>query len=73
MSKRPVPDEVMDAWFHPATTSPAIRRDLASYVTSVPPRPVLLEWAERAHLRPPGADRLGGGGPDDAPPHPTSH
>jgi pimeloyl-ACP methyl ester carboxylesterase len=25
MSKRPVPDEVMDAWFHPATTSPAIR------------------------------------------------
>jgi pimeloyl-ACP methyl ester carboxylesterase len=48
MSKRPVPDEVMDAWFHPATTSPAIRRDLASYVTSVPPRPVLLEWAERS-------------------------
>jgi pimeloyl-ACP methyl ester carboxylesterase len=48
MSKRPVADEVMDAWFHPATTSPAIRRDLASYVTSVPPRSVLLEWAERS-------------------------
>lgn len=48
MSKRPVPDEVMDAWFHPATTSPAIRGDLASYVTSVPSRPVLLQWAERS-------------------------
>jgi pimeloyl-ACP methyl ester carboxylesterase len=48
MSKRPVPDEVMDAWFHPATTSPAIRRDLARYVTSVPSRAVLLEWARRS-------------------------
>jgi pimeloyl-ACP methyl ester carboxylesterase len=48
MSKRPVPEEVMDAWFHPATTSPAIRSDLARYVTSVPSRPVLLEWAERS-------------------------
>lgn len=48
MSKRPVPDEVMDARFHPAATSPAIRRDLASYLTSVPSCPVLLEWAERS-------------------------
>jgi hypothetical protein len=43
-----VPDEVMDAWFHPATTSPAIRRDLARYLTSVPSRAVLLEWARRS-------------------------
>jgi pimeloyl-ACP methyl ester carboxylesterase len=48
MSKRPVPDEVMDAWFRPAATSPAIRRDLARYLTSVPSRPVLLEWAGRS-------------------------
>jgi pimeloyl-ACP methyl ester carboxylesterase len=48
MSKRPIPDEVMTAWFRPATTDRAIRRDLAKYVTSVPPRRVLLDWAERA-------------------------
>jgi len=48
MSKRPVPDDVMDAWFRPATTDPAIRRDLARYATSVPSRPVLLEWAQRS-------------------------
>jgi pimeloyl-ACP methyl ester carboxylesterase len=48
MSKRPVPDLVMDAWFRPATTSPAIRRDLARYVTSIPSRRILLEWAGRS-------------------------
>ena len=48
MSKRPVPDEVMDAWFRPATTDRAIRRDLAKYATSVPSRQVLLDWAGRS-------------------------
>lgn len=48
MSKRPVPTEIMDAWFQPATTDPRIRRDLAKYVTSVPAPPVLLQWADRA-------------------------
>jgi pimeloyl-ACP methyl ester carboxylesterase len=48
MSKRPVPKDVMDAWFRPVRTSRAIRRDLAKYVVSVPERPVLLDWAERA-------------------------
>ncbi|MEC3976353.1 alpha/beta fold hydrolase [Amycolatopsis sp. H20-H5] len=47
MSKRPVPTEVMDGWFRPATTSAEIRRDLVKYVTSVPPKDVLLDWAER--------------------------
>ncbi|MGV9308374.1 MULTISPECIES: alpha/beta fold hydrolase [unclassified Nonomuraea] len=46
MSKRPVPDAVMDGWFAPARASSAIRRDLAAYTRSVPPRRVLLEWAE---------------------------
>ena len=32
----------------PAATSPAIRRDLASHLTSVPSRPILLEWAGRS-------------------------
>jgi pimeloyl-ACP methyl ester carboxylesterase len=48
MSKRPVPGAVMDAWFQPVTTDPAIRRDLAKYVTSVPSRRVLLDWARRS-------------------------
>ncbi|OEV10282.1 alpha/beta fold hydrolase [Streptomyces nanshensis] len=47
MSKRPVPDAMMDAWFEPARTRPEIRRDLAAYALSVPDRATLLEWAER--------------------------
>jgi len=45
MSKQAVPTDVMDDWFHPATTDKRIRRDLAKYVTSVPHRQVLLDWA----------------------------
>ncbi len=47
MSRRPVPDEVMRGWFHPAQTQRAIRRDLGKYVRSVPPKRTLLGWAER--------------------------
>jgi pimeloyl-ACP methyl ester carboxylesterase len=47
MSKRPVPDEVMDDWFRPLQTQPEVRRDLRKYATSIPPKKVLLEWAER--------------------------
>lgn len=47
MSKRPVPDEVMDRWFAPATRSAGIRRDIARYSASVPSRRTLLEWAGR--------------------------
>ncbi|GAA5129260.1 alpha/beta hydrolase [Pseudonocardia adelaidensis] len=47
MSKRPVPDEVMEEWFRPAREQAAVRRDLATYGSSVPSREVLLEWAER--------------------------
>jgi pimeloyl-ACP methyl ester carboxylesterase len=47
MSKRPVPDEVMDGWFGPALAQPEIRRDLRKYAGSVPPKAKLLEWAER--------------------------
>ncbi|MFD4690358.1 alpha/beta fold hydrolase [Streptomyces sp. NPDC058463] len=54
MSKRPVPDEVMDAWFQPLWTSTEIRRDLRAYVLGVPPKDELLRWAEglRAFDRP---------------------
>ncbi len=48
MGKRPVPDNVMDAWFRLARTNPAIRRDLAKCVVFVPARSVLLQWAQRS-------------------------
>jgi len=47
MSKRPVPDEVMDGWFRPLQTQGEIRRDLRKYAMSIPPKKVLLEWSER--------------------------
>ena len=47
MSRRPVPDEVMDAWFRPAREDRRVRRDLRKYLRSVPAKRVLLEWAER--------------------------
>lgn len=46
MTKRPVPDEVMDGWFRPLWTSEEIRRDLRKYVLGVPPKAELLRWAE---------------------------
>jgi len=45
MTKRPVPREVMDAWFRPAQTDAGVRRDLARYAHSVPDRATLLRWA----------------------------
>ena len=47
MSKRPVPDGVMDGWFRPLQTQKDIRRDLRKYALSIPPKKVLLEWFER--------------------------
>ncbi|MEV5605822.1 alpha/beta hydrolase [Streptomyces sp. NPDC052299] len=47
MSKRPVPHEVMNAWFTPLWTSKEIRRDLRKYVLGVPPKSELLGWAEK--------------------------
>ncbi|TVL93357.1 alpha/beta fold hydrolase [Streptomyces sp. SAJ15] len=47
MTRRPVPREVMNAWFRPLWTSRAIRRDLRRYVLGVPARDELLGWAER--------------------------
>jgi pimeloyl-ACP methyl ester carboxylesterase len=67
MSKRPIPDEVMDAWFGPARTDPAVRRDLRTFALSTPSRaelaalpdrlrsferPVLVVWASEDRLMP---------------------
>ncbi|MDI5974620.1 alpha/beta fold hydrolase [Amycolatopsis magusensis] len=47
LSKHGIPDDVLDDWFAPATHSREIRRDLAKFGTSAPPRKVQLEWAAR--------------------------
>jgi pimeloyl-ACP methyl ester carboxylesterase len=67
MSKRPVPREVMDAWFRPATTDPAIRRDLRAFALSTPPRDELLQMGEDLRSFSPGAGGVGERGQDHAP------
>jgi pimeloyl-ACP methyl ester carboxylesterase len=73
MTKRPVPDAVMDAWLKPALTQKAIRRDVAKYVRSARTRqmveaterlrsfhrPALIVWAiEDRIMRPEHGKRL---------------
>ena len=68
MSRRPVPRDVMDRWFEPVRTQPAVRRDLAKYVRSSAEgrreliaaaealrrfeRPALVAWAVEDRLMP---------------------
>ncbi len=67
MSKR-VPDDVMTAWFEPATKDAAIRRDLREYCTQLVPKaelvaaterlrefdkPALVAWASEDKIMPP--------------------
>ncbi len=67
MSKRPVPDEVMDDWLEPALTQRGIRRDLLKYLRAVDKRdtleaaerlrsferPALVVWAKEDRVMPP--------------------
>jgi pimeloyl-ACP methyl ester carboxylesterase len=67
MSKRPVPDEVMDAWLRPLLTQRAIRRDLTKYLRAIDKgdflsvaeqlrsfdRPALVVWAAEDRVMPP--------------------
>ena len=71
MSKRPVPDDVVDAWLRPALTQGAIRRDLRKYAGSVRKfefidsaerlrtfdRPALVVWAAEDRVMPPAHGR----------------
>jgi pimeloyl-ACP methyl ester carboxylesterase len=64
MSKRPVPDEVMDAWLKPALGSAAIRRDVVKFLRSTRrgeyleaaralstfDRPALVMWAPECRM-----------------------
>ncbi|HUH01232.1 MAG TPA: alpha/beta hydrolase [Kofleriaceae bacterium] len=47
MSKRRVPNDVVDPWLRPLLTQREIRRDLLKYIRTVPKMAQLLEWAER--------------------------
>ena len=69
MSKRPVPNEVMDGWLHPVLTQREIRRDLVKYAGGARrarpelvaatealsdfDRPALVAWAAEDRVMPP--------------------
>ena len=67
MSKRPVPNDIMDAWMRPLITQRAIRRDLLKYLHSYHKddflkaaerlrsfdRPTLVVWATEDRVMPP--------------------
>ena len=73
MSKRPIPDELVDQWLEPTLTNPAIRRDLRKYagdtrqgrrqLAKANPRladfgkPVLVAWAAEDKVMPVTAGR----------------
>jgi pimeloyl-ACP methyl ester carboxylesterase len=73
MSRRPIPDELVDQWLEPARTNPAIRRDLRKYagdtrqgrreLVKANPRlsgfakPVLVAWAAEDKVMPMTAGR----------------
>ncbi|MDJ0394070.1 alpha/beta hydrolase [Rhodococcus sp. G-MC3] len=47
LSKRGVPDDIMDDWFSPASDDRKIRRDLSKFATGTPSRKSLLKWSSR--------------------------
>ena len=67
MAKRPIPDEIFDAWLRPAQSQRGVRRDLAKYVRTCKKgdmlvaaeglrsfdRPALVVWAPEDRVNPP--------------------
>jgi pimeloyl-ACP methyl ester carboxylesterase len=69
MAKRPIPDEIMDAWLEPVLAQAEVRRDLRKYVLSAKEgkrqlaaaterlrdldRPALVAWAAEDRVMPP--------------------
>ncbi len=71
LTKRPIPDEVTDAWLEPFFTQPGIRRDAARFIRAVDerdtiaaaerlanfPGPALVAWAAEDRVFPPALGR----------------
>jgi len=71
MTKRPIPNEILDAWFRPLQTQPGVRRDLTKYVQTLDKgdmlvaaerlrsfdRPALVIWAKEDRIMPPSHGR----------------
>ena len=67
MAKRPIPNEIVDAWLRPAQTQRGVRRDLGKYVRTCKKgdmlaaaerlssfdRPALVVWAPEDRVNPP--------------------
>jgi len=67
MAKRPIPNEIVDAWLRPAQTQRGVRRDLSKYVHALDKgdmlaaaeclrrfdRPALVIWAPEDRVMPP--------------------
>lgn len=71
MTKRPIPNEILDAWFRPLQTQQGVRRDLTKYVQTLDKedmlvaaerlrsfdRPALVIWAKEDRIMPPSHGR----------------
>jgi len=71
MTKRPIPNEILDAWFRPLQTQQGVRRDLTKYVQTLDKgdmlvaaerlrsfdRPALVIWAKEDRIMPPSQGR----------------
>ena len=66
MAKRPVPREMLDAWFTPLREQGEVRRDAARFMRAVDHRDLLSAAGPTAVLQPARLDRLGCRGPGDA-------
>ncbi len=71
MAKRPIPNEIVDAWLRPLQTQRGVRRDLSKFVHTLDKgdmlgaaerlrrfdRPALVVWAPEDRVNPPGHGR----------------
>ena len=50
MSKKRVANDLFMSWIQPAHHNRKVRRDLTKYLRNVPPKGLLLKWAEQQRL-----------------------
>ncbi len=63
MSKRPLPDELLDRWLEPLQTQRGVRRDLRRYATSARRRQMIEACERLRRVRAPRARGVDTGGP----------